>query len=254
MEKQLKGKVVLVTGGGSGIGRASALKFAEQGARVIVADLMIEGGERTVHMIEKGVGHAIFIKTDVSRATEVETMVSKAIKTFGRLDCAFNNAGIVGERSLSADCTEEGWNEVIGINLTGTWLCMKYEIRQMLKQQSGAIVNTASILGLVGANGPFAAYAASKHGVVGLTKSAALTYARSGIRINAVCPGFIKTPMIDPLIGGDPENEASLNERHPIGRIGKPREVAEAVVWLCSDAASFVTGHSMTVDGGFVAE
>ncbi len=254
MEKQLEGKFVLVTGGGSGIGRASALAFAGQGAGVIIADLMIEGGEETVAMIEKGGGRAIFVQTDVSKALDVETMVEKAVKTFGRLDCAFNNAGILGERNLAADYTEEEWNKIIGINLTGTWLCMKYEILQMLKQNSGAIVNTASVLGLVGANGPAAAYAASKHGVVGLTKSAALTYAQSGIRINSVCPGFIKTPLIDPMIGGDPEIEAALNQRHPIGRMGKPEEVAEAVVWLCTDAASFVTGHSMSVDGGYVAE
>lgn len=254
MEKRLEGKVALVTGGGSGIGRASSLAFAGQGARVIVADIMIEGGEETVHMIEKSGGQAIFVKMDVSKAVEVETMVSKAVKTFDRLDCAFNNAGILGERKLAADYTEEEWSKIIGINLTGTWLCMKYEILQMLKQNSGAIVNTASVLGLVGANGPAPAYAASKHGVVGLTKSAALTYARSGIRINAVCPGFITTPMIDSMTGGDPEIEAALNERHPIGRMGKPEEVAETVVWLCSDAASFVTGHAMSVDGGYVAQ
>ncbi len=254
MEKRLEGKVALVTGGGSGIGRASSLAFAGQGATVIVSDIMIEGGEETVHMIEKGGGQAIFIKADVSRAMEVETMVHKAVETFGRLDCALNNAGILGERNLTADYTEDEWNEVINVNLTGAWLCMKYEIHQMLKQKSGAIVNMASVLGLVGSSGPSAAYAASKHGVVGLTKSAALSYAQSGIRINAMCPGFITTPLIDSLTGGDPEIEAAINERHPIGRMGKPEEVAEAVVWLCSDAASFVTGHSMSVDGGFVAQ
>ncbi len=254
MEKRLTDKVSLVTGGGSGIGRASALAFAGQGASVIVADMAIEGGESTVHMIEKEGGKAIFVKVDVSRAKEVETMVSKAVEAFGRLDYAFNSAGILGEPKLTADYTEEEWSKIIGVNLTGTWLCMKYEILQMLKQNSGSIVNTASVLGLVGANGPAPAYAASKHGVVGLTKSAALTYARSGIRINAVCPGFITTPMIAPMIGGDPEVEAALNERHPIGRMGKPEEIAEAVMWLCSDAASFVTGHAMSVDGGYVAQ
>ena len=254
MEGRLIGKVALVTGGSSGIGRACALAFTKEGAKVIVADIGNEEGAETVALIEKAGGQAIFVKTDVSRAMEVETMVSKAVKAFGRLDCALNNAGILGERNFAADYTEEGWNKVININLTGTWLCMKYEIRQMLKQNSGAIVNTASVLGLVGSNGPSPAYAASKHGVVGLTKSAALSYAQSGIRINAVCPGFITTPLVDSLTGGDPEIEATLIERHPIGRMGKPEEVAEAVVWLCSDAASFVTGHAMSVDGGFVAQ
>ena len=254
MEGRLVGKVALVTGGSSGIGRTSALAFAKAGAKVIVADVMSDGGEEAVSLIKKEGGQSIFIRTDVTKADEVEAMVSKAVKSFGRLDCAFNNAGILGERNLVADYTEEGWHKVININLTGTWLCMKYEILQMLKQNSGSIVNTSSVLGLVGANGPAPAYAASKHGIIGLTKSAALTYAPSGIRVNAVCPSFVKTPLIDPLTGGDPEMEAALNERHPIGRMGKPEEIAEAVMWLCSDAGSFVTGHAMSVDGGYVAQ
>jgi NAD(P)-dependent dehydrogenase (short-subunit alcohol dehydrogenase family) len=252
MSGQLKGKVALVTGGGSGIGRATALTFAREGAKVVVADIEVDGGQATARMIEAAEGEAVFVEVDVSQAAAVKAMVSQAIETYGRLDCAFNNAGILGSMgAATADYPEEAWHQVIGINLTGVWLCMKYEIQQMLKQKGGAIVNTASVMGLVGSGNP--AYGASKHGVVGLTKSAALSYSQEGIRVNAVCPGFIDTPLLEPLLG-NPQVVADIIARHPIGRLGQPEEVAETVVWLCSDAASFVTGHAMVVDGGYVAK
>ena len=253
MTKQFEGKVALVTGGSSGIGRATASAFAGEGANVVVADVLVEGGGETVRMIKEAGGEAIFVKTDVSKATEVEALIKKIVETYGRLDCAINNAGIEGTMAPTADCTEENWDRTININLKGVWLCMKYEIPQMLKQGGGAIVNMASVAGLVGLQG-LPAYCASKGGVVQLTRTAALEYARAGIRVNAVCPGVIRTPMVDRLIAAQPEMEEALTAMEPVGRTGKPEEVAEAVVWLCSDAASFVTGHAMVVDGGFVAQ
>jgi NAD(P)-dependent dehydrogenase (short-subunit alcohol dehydrogenase family) len=211
-----------------------------------------EGGQQTVHMITEQGGEAIFVRTDVSQAVEVQALISKAVETYGRLDCAHNNAGILGGRALTAEYAEERWQQVIAVNLTGVWLCMKYEIVQMLPQGGGTIVNTASAAGLVGFPST-SAYVASKHGVVGLTKTAALEYAQQGIRVNCVCPGYIQTPMTAPGME-DPERMARIIAREPIGRVGAPEEVAEAVVWLCSDAASFVTGHTMTVDGGYVAQ
>jgi NAD(P)-dependent dehydrogenase (short-subunit alcohol dehydrogenase family) len=255
MEKKLRDKVALVTGGSSGIGRASALAFAREGAKVIVGDVVSSGGQETADMIKQAGGNAIFVKTDVSKAAEVEAMVHKAIETYGRLDAAFNNAGIGGKLfTPMADYSEEDWDRLIAINLKGVWLCMKYEVHQMLKQGRGAIVNTSSGAGLVGAKFAGAPYSASKHGVLGLTKTAALEYARSGIRVNAVCPATIKTPMGDDLFRNDPQREAQIANALPIGRWGTPEEVAEAVIWLCSDAASFVTGHAMAVDGGYVAQ
>lgn len=254
MSGWLEGKVTLVTGGGSGIGRASALTFARVGAKVIVADMVIEGGEETVHMIRVTGGEATFVKVDVSKAIEVEALIKKALGTFGRLDCAHNNAGILGDLAPTAECTEENWDRLINTNLKGIWLCMKYEIPQMLKQNGGAIVNTSSIIGVVGWPGR-PAYVASKHGVAGLTKAAALEYAKAGIRINAVLPGPIRTPMTLNVTGGDPEAELKrYTSTIPLGRMGTPEDVAEAVVWLCSDAASFVTGHTMAVDGGWIAQ
>jgi NAD(P)-dependent dehydrogenase (short-subunit alcohol dehydrogenase family) len=254
MPGTLNGKVALVTGGASGIGRATALSFAREGAKLVVADVNDEGGQQTVHMIAENGGEAIFVKTDVSEAVAVQALISKAVETYGRLDCAHNNAGVSSPvRASIADYPEEDWHRVIAINLTGVWLCMKYEIPQMLQQGGGTIVNTASIMGLV-ATGFNPAYMASKHGVVGLTKSAALAYAQSGIRVNAVCPGYIRTPMVEGSPSFNPQYEAELIARHPIGRLGTPEEIAEAVVWLCSDAASFITGHTMTVDGGYVAQ
>ena len=255
MEGKLKGKVALVTGGSSGIGRASAFAFAREGARVIIGDVIVAGGQETVRMIKQSRGEGFFIKTDVSKAGEVEAMVHQAIEVYGRLDCAFNNAGIGGKLFTPiAEYSEEAWDQLIAINLKGVWLCMKYEIRQMLKQGGGAIVNTSSGAGLVGSRFAGAAYSASKHGVLGLTKTAALEYARNGIRVNAVCPNAIRTPMGDDLIRDDPQREAQIANSLPIGRWGTPEEVAEAVVWLCSDGASFVTGHAIAVDGGYVAQ
>jgi NAD(P)-dependent dehydrogenase (short-subunit alcohol dehydrogenase family) len=253
MPGRLEGKVALVTGGASGIGRATALTFAWEGAKLVIADMNEDGGHQTVHMITEKGGEATYVQVDVTSASAVEAMLSKTVETYGRLDCAHNNAGIWGGlRALTAEYPEDRWHQVIAVNLTGVWLCMKYEIPQMLSQGSGAIVNTASAAGLVGGRG-ISAYVASKHGVVGLTKTAALEYAQQGIRVNCICPGYIQTPMTAPGME-DPARMALMLAREPIGRVGQPEEVAEAVVWLCSDAASFVTGHTMTVDGGYVAQ
>lgn len=253
MEKPLEGKVALVTGGGSGMGRASALEFAAQGARVLVADYVPEGGERTTAVIRDKGGEAVFFQIDVSNPTQVEAMIKKVVDTWGRLDFAHNNAGIEGVLGPTVDCTLENWNRVLATNLTGVWLCMKAEIAQMLKQGGGAIVNTASAAGLQGVEG-FTAYCASKHGVVGITKVAAKEYAKSGIRVNAVCPGPIETPMLKRIVDVSraitPSSTAGAT---PIGRAGKPEEVTRVVVWLCTDAASYVTGVAMPVDGGYVA-
>ena len=253
MKRLLEGKMGLVTGGSSGIGRASVLALIREGARVVVSDVDIKGGEETVHKAKEAGGDAIFIKADVSKASEVEALIKKTVEIYHRLDCALNNAGVEGVLATISDYTEKDWDRVINTNLRGAWLCMKYEIPQMLKQGAGSIVNTSSIYGLVGARN-MPAYAASKHGVVGLTKSAALEYAQVGIRVNAVCPSVIRTPMVERVVRGDPQVEAKLVSKHPLGRMGTPEEVAEAVVWLCSDAASFVTGHIMAVDGGRFAE
>ena len=253
MARLLENKIALVTGSGSGIGRASALTFAREGAKVVVADVSVNGGEETVQMIKKAGSEAIFVKTDISKASDVQALIQAAVETYGRLDCVHNNAGIEGVTAPMADYPDEEWDRVIDINLKGVWLCMKAEIRQMLKQGGGAIVNTASTLGVVGIQG-ISAYVASKSGVVGLTKAAALDYATSGIRINAVMPGVIRTPMMDRQMG---ENAHLAEQQYislePIGRLGRPEEIAEAVVWMCSDAASFVLGHAMAVDGGYLA-
>jgi len=253
MAGRVEGKIALVTGGGSGIGRASALAFAREGAKVVLADVIVEGGEETVGMIKKAGGEAIFVKADVSKATEVEALIAKAVETYGRLDCAYNNAGIEGSAATTTDYAEESWDRVIAINLKGVWLCMKYEIPQMLKQGGGTIVNTASAAGLVGFRRG-SAYVASKHGVVGLTKTAALEYAKSGVRVNAICPGAIDTPMMGRITDHRPQRAERMAAGEPVGRMGMPEEIAGAVVWLCSDAASFVTGHAMAVDGGLTAQ
>ncbi|NQT71490.1 MAG: SDR family oxidoreductase [Chloroflexi bacterium] len=250
---KLNGKVALVTGGSAGIGRSTALAFAREGARVVVADYAVDGGEETVRLIKEGGGEAVFIKVDVSIASDVESMVNKAIETYGRLDCAANNAGISGPIVASIDLEEKDWDQVVNIDLKGVWLCMKYEIPHMLNQGGGSIVNTASMAGIVGfpAQAP---YVASKHGVIGLTKSAALEYGTQGIRVNAVCPGVIHTSMVDSVIEVIPDIIETLNKQAPVGRIGQPQEVAECILWLCSDDASFVTGHALVVDGGYVAQ
>lgn len=251
--KDLEGKVALVTGGGSGIGRAAALLFAGEGAKVVIADVNTEGGEETLQMARAAGGEACFVTADVSKGDEVEAMVRATIETYGRLDCAFNNAGIEQGWVPLADCSEDEWDRVIDVNLKGTWLCLKHEIPQMLKQGGGAIVNTASVAGLVGGTMQ-CGYVASKHGLVGLTKTAALDYATAGIRVNAICPGAARTNILDALIGGQPEIEAMILAVHPIGRIAEPEEIARTAVWLCSNEASFITGHALAVDGGFVAQ
>ncbi len=248
----LKDKVALITGGGSGIGRATALIFAREGARLVLADLNRQGAEETAAMAEKAGAQAIAIQCDVLKAAAVEDLVNQTIKQFGRLDCAFNNAGVAGDLARTAESTEECWDFVVGIDLKAVWLCMKYEIAQMLKQKSGAIVNTASIAGL-GANPLGIAYCASKHGVLGLTRTAAVEYARIPIRVNAVCPGVTQTPMVDAGIAKRPKMRQTFEKIHPMGRLGRPEEIGEAVAWLSSDAASFVTGIPLPVDGGFTA-
>ena len=255
MAGSLEGKVALVTGGSSGIGRASALAFAREGAQVVVADVNPSGGEETLDRIKEMGGEAIFVRADVSSAADVEAMVSRTVEFYGGVDCAFNNAGIsVPVRGPMHEFPEEMWDQVVNINLKGVWLCMKFEIRHMLQAGGGTIVNTASIMGPVGSPTGNMAYNASKHAVVGMTKTAAIEYAQSGIRVNAVCPGYILTPLLEQGLLSDPGQEEKIIGRHPMGRLGTPEEIAESVVWLCSDAASFVTGHTMTVDGGYVAQ
>jgi NAD(P)-dependent dehydrogenase (short-subunit alcohol dehydrogenase family) len=219
----------------------------------MIADYAQEGGERTVKMISEAGGTGSFVSADVSLSRQVEAMVARTVEAYGRLDCAFNNAGIEGRIMTSTvDCSEENFDRTIAINLKGVWLCMKHEIPQMLKQGGGSIVNTASIAGLVGFPGGVA-YNASKHGVVGLTRTAALEYAARNIRVNCVCPGVIRTPMVERIIDTGGFSEQELNAGEPVGRMGKPEEIARGVVWLLSDAASFVTGHPMAIDGGWVA-
>ena len=254
MTGNLDRKVVVITGAGSGIGRAIAQALASEGGRIAVADIAAESGQQTVNLIKDAGGEAIFIKCDVSHAEKIEELINKVVKQFGRLDCAVNNAGIAGVQAATVDYPLENWQQVIDINLTAPWLCMKYEIAQMLKQGTGAIVNIASILGVTGI-ALSSAYVAAKHGLIGATRTAALEYANQGIRINAVCPGFIETPMLENSeVGTNPHIRQAIASLHPIGRMGKPEEIAAMVLWLCSDAASFVTGAAMLVDGGYTAQ
>jgi NAD(P)-dependent dehydrogenase (short-subunit alcohol dehydrogenase family) len=244
-----KGKGAFVTGAGSGIGRAAALAFAREGASVVIADVSEQSNQETARMIEELGARALAVRCDVTRAEDVKTALDKAVEAFGRLDFAFNNAGSEQAITGTADLTEEEWDRIIDINLRGVFLCMKCEIPLMLQHGGGAIVNTSSGAGVKGFKGQ-AAYAAAKHGVIGLTKSAALDYAPQNIRINAVCPGIIETSMMQRFTGGTPEGRERVIAQEPIGRMGKPEEIAAAVVWLCSDAAAFVIGHAMVLDGG----
>jgi NAD(P)-dependent dehydrogenase (short-subunit alcohol dehydrogenase family) len=251
MSYSFKDKVTIVTGSSFGIGRATAIGFAKNGAKLVLVDVMED--HETLQQVKSLGAEAIFVKCDISEPLQVQAMVQECVKRFGRIDFAFNNAGIEGHPNSTADCTEENWNRIISVNLTGVWLCMKYEIQQMLKNGGGVIVNTSSVAGLVGfANSP--AYVASKHGVNGLTKTAALEYAKQGIRVNAIAPGIIRTPMIDRFTGKDKSVEKQFENMEPVGRMGEPDEVANAALWLCSDESSFVTGHVMAVDGGWVAQ
>ena len=252
MTRELEGKVGLVTGGTSGIGRETAVLFAKAGAKVVVAGRRELEGEQTIELIRDAGGEGLFVKADVSKSAEVELLVQRAVEKFGRLDIAFNNAGIEGVLSPIVRQSEEDWDRTIAINLKGVWLCLRYETRQMLSQGGGgAIVNMSSVTGLVGSAGA-AAYSASKHGVIGLTQTAALENAKAGIRINAVCPGFTETPMADRLFRA-PGVQKYIVSCHPIGRLARPSEIAEAVVWMCSERASFMTGQSLVLDGGFLA-
>jgi NAD(P)-dependent dehydrogenase (short-subunit alcohol dehydrogenase family) len=253
MKPALQNKIALVTGAATGIGRATARALAQEQAKVMVSDVNVEAGKETAALIEQDGGTAVFVEADVSNRRDVENLVRATVKQFGRLDCACNNAGIAGQLGVAAaDYPEEVFDKVLAVNLKGVWLCMKYEIPQMLEQGGGSIVNMASAAGLVGL--PNAAYTASKHGVVGLTKSAAITYSRQGVRVNAVCPGYVPTPAVTPIFEARPEMEEKLVAQHPIGRLGTEDEIAAVVVWLCSDAASFVCGHALAADGGMVIQ
>ena len=244
----------VVTGAGSGIGRTTAVEFADRGADVVVADVDVEGGEGTVSRVEDAGGDAVFVETDVTDPDEAEAMVDTAVEEYGRLDYAFNNAGIGGEQAEVAEYPPEQWRAVIDVNLVGVFNCMRAEIRRMTRQDAGgAVVNNASVLGKVGFE-TSSGYVAAKHGVLGLTKTAALENAEVGVRVNAVCPGFIETPLLE--AGGittDPEIRADIEGRHAMNRLGTPEEVAGAVLWLCSDEASFVTGESLDIEGGYLS-
>jgi len=246
----MRGKVAIVTGAASGIGRATAELFAVHGTSVVIADRDTDGAEETLEQIKKKGETGLALEVDVSDEAQIKMMVAKTIERFGRLDYACNNAGIEGEQAFTVDCTAENWRNIITINLEGTWWCMKYEIPEMLKGSGVAIVNISSIAGLLGMAG-IPAYVASKHAINGLTKTAALEYADQGVRVNAVCPGAIQTPMIDRFVGEEDEERQELMAAHPMGRFGRPEEVAEAVVWLCSEKASYITGQTLAVDGGY---
>lgn len=251
MSRILKDKVILITGGSTGIGKASALRCAQEGASLILADINVEGGQAVVDEINSADGKARFIEIDVTQAAQVQLMIKTTIDTYGRLDGAFNNAGIEGAIVSIAKMTEQEFDRTVNVDLKSVWLCVKHQTQQFLKQQTkGSIVNTASVAGLVGTRGG-SAYGTAKHGVVGLSKCVALEYARKAIRVNSVCPGVVQTPMVDRMVSATGITTQSLVDQQPIGRFGEPKEIGEAVVWLLSDLSSFVTGIAMPVDGGY---
>lgn len=252
MDNSFDGKVVLVTGGATGIGRAACVAFGKAGAKVAVVDVNSEDGEDTAQLVSESGSEAIFVRADVSDGREAEAMVQATVKTLGRLDCAFNNAGISGEFSLVAEGSEEVWDRVIAVNLKGVWQCMRFEIPHMKRQGGGAIVNMASVAGLVGSP-RMGAYVAAKHGVIGLTKTAALENARNNIRVNALSPGWTDTAIIEPIFSNEDLGQR-LTAAVPMKRLGTPEEIAAAAVWLCSGAASFVTAHTLVADGGLTAQ
>ena len=255
MSGLLEDRVALITGAASGIGRATSVLFAEEGATLVLADVDDDGAAETARLVREHCAEPLHVRCDVSDATAVEALVALAVERFGRLDCAFNNAGIGGASAPLAEYDVEDWNRVLAVNLTGVFLCMRCELRQMARQGSGAIVNTASVVGLMG-YGHLAAYAAAKHGVVGLTRTAAIEYAGRGIRVNAVCPGWTETPMVmqdGPRPASDPGVYRAIAGMAPMKRLASAAEIAQAVAWLCSDAASFITGHPLVVDGGVIA-
>lgn len=256
MNGMLEDKVILVTGGSSGIGRATAMVMAREGAAVVIADVDVAGGEATVDTIRRAGGAATFVETDVCRPRQVAAALDHLMQRHGRLDGAFNNAGVLeGTFTAAADLDEAVWDRVVGVNLKGVWLCMKHEIPLMLRQRRGVIVNHASVAGLYGNRLVGAAYIASKHGVVGLTKVAALEYASQGLRINAICPGIVDdTVMSEAIYGGNAEREAQVKALYPAGRVGSLSEVAETVAWFFTDATSFITGHALPIDGGLLAQ
>ncbi|ESQ15401.1 MAG TPA: 3-oxoacyl-ACP reductase [Chromatiaceae bacterium] len=256
--QSLTDKVVLITGAGSGIGRATALKMARAGATVVAADIVVDTGEDTVQSIRADGKHATFVRCDVGDSDDVRRLLNIIVDRYGRLDCAFNNAGIAETQYSPGDhgFSEDNWHRIIRTNLTGTWLCLKYEIQQMLQQRAGTIVNMSSIVGLVGEAGETGAYSASKHGIIGLTKTIALTYAKQGIRVNAICPGGAETPKLTQL-ASDPDTSRLVDAfvaQTPMQRLAQPEEIADAVIWLCSDHATYVTGHTLVVDGGYLAQ
>ena len=242
-----------MTGGASGLGRVSAIALAQAGSKVAVSDVNVSEGEATARMISDAGGQAIFVKADVTKPAEVEALVQETARTFSRLDLALNNAGIDGVRARTADYPEDVWHQVINVNLTGVFLCMKFELPLMVKQGSGVIINMSSVAGVTGFPG-HAAYTASKHGVIGLTRTAAIDYAKAGIRVNAICPAYTRTPMLSRMLEQRPDLEAKLISRVPLRRLGTAEEIAQAVLYLFSNAAAFITGHSLVMDGGIVAE